>query len=112
LQRELRDLVHDQLKLIALELRLAAHSLTFMITAAIFMGGLVLLAWIGLMSSAALTLIDWGIVPSKALLAVTALTVILALTLLIFVRHRSNDLGFPATLRTFAPSATGGRVGK
>lgn len=106
LQRELRSLVYDQFKLLALELRLAAHSLVFMITAAIFIGGLALLTWIGLMSATTLHLIAMGLSPAMALLMVTALTVLLALLLAVFIRIRSRDLGFPATLRTFTSATT------
>jgi uncharacterized membrane protein len=107
LQREVRRLIHDQLKLVALELRVAAHSLMSMITAAIFIGALLVLAWVGLMGATGLGLIGLGLAPALALLVVTALTVILALLIGVFIRHRSRDLGFPATLRTLKPSATG-----
>jgi uncharacterized membrane protein len=108
LQREVRSLIHDQLKLVALELRLAAHSLLSMITIAIFIGALLVLAWVGLMGATGLALIGMGLAPALALLVVTALTIILSLLLAVFIRHRSRDLGFPATLRTLKPSATGG----
>jgi peptidoglycan/LPS O-acetylase OafA/YrhL len=68
---------------------------------------LVLLAWIGLMSAAGLGLIGMGLAPAFVLLVLTALTVILALVLAAFVRRQSRDLGFPATLRTLKPSASG-----
>jgi hypothetical protein len=47
LQRELRALVHDQLRLAGLELRLAAHSVMTMISAAVCMGALLVVAWLG-----------------------------------------------------------------
>ena len=46
LQRELRALVHDQLRLAGLELRLAAHSLMAMIAAAVCIGALLVVAWL------------------------------------------------------------------
>jgi Putative Actinobacterial Holin-X, holin superfamily III len=107
LQRELRSLVHDQLRLVALEFRLATQSLMSMITAAVFIGALLVLAWVGLMGAAGLGLIGLGLAPPLVLLVLTALTVIPALLLGAFVRHRSRDLGFPATLRTLKPSAPG-----
>jgi uncharacterized membrane protein YqjE len=105
LQRELRKLVHDQLQLAALEVRLAAHSLMAMVAAAIFIGLLLLFAWVALMGATGLGLTGMGLQPAFALLAVAALTLVLALLLGGFIRRRSRHLGLPASLRALKPSA-------
>ncbi|HLF31186.1 MAG TPA: phage holin family protein [Xanthomonadales bacterium] len=106
LQRELRNLVHDQLQLAALEVRLAAKSLIIMVSAAICIGALMVLAWVSLMGAAGLGLVLMGIQPALALLVLAAFTLALALLLGGFIRHRSRYLGFPASLRTLNPSAS------
>ena len=112
LQRELRALVHDQLRLAALELRLAAHSLTTMISAAVCIGALLVLAWLGLMAAAGLGLIGMGLQPALVLLVLAALTLALAGLLRVFIRRRSRDIGLPASLRALRPPAAGDRNGE
>ncbi len=105
LQREIRDLIHDQLRLTALEARLAAQSLMSMIAAAVCVGVLLLLAWVGLMGVIGLGLVGIGLKPAFVLLVVVALTIGLAVVLGVFIRHRSRRMGFPATLRALKPTA-------
>jgi hypothetical protein len=112
LRRELRDLVHDQLQLAALELRLAAHSLMTMIAAAVCIGALLVAAWLGLMGAAGLGLIGMGLEPAMALLVLVALTLVLAGLLRVLIRQRSRDLGLPASLRALKPPAAGNRNGE
>jgi len=111
-QREWRQLIHDQLQLAALEVRLAAHSLMVMISAAICIGALLVLTWVGLMAATGLSLFGLGLHPVLALLTVTALTAALVFVLRGFIIRRSKRLGFPATLRTLEPSAAGTRKTK
>jgi hypothetical protein len=112
LQGELSELVHDQLQLAALELRLAAHALTTMILAAVCIGALLVVAWLGLMSAAGLGLMALGLEPALALLVLAALTLVLAELLGVLIRHRSRDLGLPASLRALRPPAAGDRNGE
>jgi len=107
LQHEIRELIHDQLRLAALEVRLAVHSLMAMIAAAVCIGVLLLLAWTGLMGAIGFSLVGMGLQPAFALLVVAALTIGLAVMLGVFIRHRSRRMGFPATLRALKPSAPG-----
>jgi uncharacterized membrane protein YqjE len=104
LQHEFRELVHDQLRLATLEIRLAAHSLMAMIATAVCIVVLLLMAWAGLMGAVGLSLVRWGLDPALALLAVTALTSGLALLLATRIRHWSLRLGLPATLRALQPT--------
>lgn len=107
LQREVRHCMHDQLQLAALEARLASRSLMTMISAAVCIGALLLLVWVGLIGAAGLMLMETGLAPVLVVLLLTALTSIVVLLLLRLIRQRLYDLGFPATLRTLKPSATG-----
>ncbi len=105
LQQEVRGLIHDQLQLAALEVRLAARSLMTMISAAFCIGALLVLVWVGMMAATGLSLIDNGLQPVLAVLVITALTSILVLLLFGLIRHRSRDLGLPATMRALKPPA-------
>jgi len=107
IQREWRNLIHDQLQLAALEVRLAAQSVMVMILAAVCIGALLVLAWAGLMAATGLSLAGMGLHPIFVLLTVTALTAVPVLVLWRFINRRSRHLGFPATLRTLKPSAAG-----
>jgi len=104
-QKELRALIHDQLQLAALEVRLATHSLMAMVSAAVCMGALLVVGWVGLMAAIGLSLLGMGLHPVFAILALTALTMVPVLLLRGFIVSRSERLGFPATLRTLKSSA-------
>ncbi len=106
LKRELRSLVYEQLQLAALEVRLAARSTMTMISVAVCIGALLVLAWVGFMGAVGLALNRMGLQPALVLLVLAALTLILILPLSALIRRRSSDLGFPASLRTFKPDAT------
>lgn len=112
LQRELRNLVHEQLQLAALELRLAAHRLMSMISLAVCIGALLVLAWVGLMAAAGLSLIGLGLQAALVLLLLAVLTLALALALRGYMRHRSRFLGFPATLRTLQARSSDTQAGE
>lgn len=104
LPQEVRGLIHDQLQLAALEIRLASRSLMTMIFAAVCIGILLVLVWVGLMAAIGLVLLDVGLQPVLVVLVVTALTSILAALLFGLIRLRSRDLGLPATMRALRPS--------
>jgi hypothetical protein len=112
LRRELRGLVHDQLQLAALEVRLAAHSLMTMIAAAVCIGALLVAAWVGLMGAAGLGLIGMGLEPAMVLLVLVAFTLVLAGLLRVLIRHRSRDLGLPASMRALKRPGAGDRNGE
>jgi len=109
LRRELRALVHDQLQLAGLELRLAAHSLMTMIAAAVCIGALLVVAGLALMGAAGLGLMEMGLEPAVVLLVLAGLTLVLAWLLRVLIRRRSRDLGLPASLRALKPPAAGTR---
>lgn len=105
LPAELWHLVHDQVQLAALELRLAGRSLVAMISVAIFAGALLLLAWIALLGSAGLGLSALGLAPALIMLILAMLTMALALLLKIYIYRKSKDLEFPSTVRSLKPPA-------
>lgn len=107
LPQEVRGLIYDQLQLVALEVRLASRSVMTMIFAAVCIGVLLVLVWVGLMAAVGLSLIDFGLQPVLVVLVVTALTSILAALLFGLIRIRSRDLGLPATMRALKPSSPG-----
>jgi uncharacterized membrane protein YqjE len=109
LQYEVKELIHDQLRLASLELRLAAQSVVAMIAAAVCAGLLLLMAWAGLMGAVGLSLVRLGLDPALALLTVTGLTSVLALLLGKRIRHWSLRIGFPATLRSLKPRLKPGK---
>jgi uncharacterized membrane protein YhaH (DUF805 family) len=106
LQRELRNLVYEQLQLAALEVRLAARSTMTMVAVAVCIGALLVLAWVGFMGAVGLGLNGMGLQPAFVLLVLVVLTLALIPPLLGLIRRRSSDLGFPASLRTFKPAAS------
>ena len=112
LRRELRGLVHDQLQLAGLELRLAAHSLMTMIAAAVCIGALLVVAGLALMGAAGLGLMEMGLEPALVLLVLATLTLVAAGLLGVLIRRRSRDLGLPASLRALRPPAAGDRNGE
>jgi len=112
LQRELRHLLHDQLQLAALEVRLAAHNLLSMVAAAVSIGVLLLLVWTGLIGAIGMSLIEVGLKPALTLLVLAALTAGLAALLMVYIRRTSRTMGLPATLRALKPAAPGNNPGE
>jgi hypothetical protein len=107
IQREVRGLIHDQLQLAMLELRLASRSLVTMISAAVCVGALLVLVWLGLMAVLGLGLVETGMHPVPMMSVLTALTSVLVLLLFVLIQHHLREFGFPATLRTLQPSPVG-----
>jgi hypothetical protein len=105
LPAELRGMVHDHLQLAGLELRLAGRSLMAMIAASVFMGALLLLAWIALMGSAGLGLEALGLSPAIVMLILAGLTLTLAWLLRAYIYRKSTALEFPGSLRSLKPAA-------
>lgn len=100
---ELRGLAHDQLKLAALETKLAGKSLVNMIAAGVMVALLVVSAWLGLMGAAVLWLIAIGVMASIAMLLAVAANLMFALVLYFVIRGQIRYLQFPATLRSLRP---------
>jgi hypothetical protein len=112
LQLEIRELIHDQLKLATLEMRLAVQNFVVLVAIAVCIGALLLMAWAGLMATVAFGLVYLGLDSTIALLSVTTLTLGLALLLGMHMRHRSSRMGLPATLRALKPPITAPHAGE
>jgi hypothetical protein len=104
LWQELRGLAHDQLKLAALETRLAGESLVTMIAAGLIVAVLVVSAWLGLIGAAVLWLVSVGVMGSIAMLLAVAANLVFALILYDVIRRQGRHLQFPATLRSLRPT--------
>lgn len=99
---DLRGLIHDHLKLAALEARRAGHSLAGIVVASLVMAVLLICVWIGLMAAAALALIQSNIVGDiEAILIIAAANLVVALLLFWFIRRKSRYLLFPETVHSF-----------
>ncbi len=98
---DLRGLAHDHLQLVSLEGQQAGQSLAGMIIAALIAAALLISVWFGLMAAGALALLEWHIVSAiEAILLVVAANLAVILCLFRFIRRKSHDLLFPATVRS------------
>jgi len=109
LWHELRVLTHDHIQLAALEMQRAGKSLIDMIVAAVMIAVLLLGTWLGLMAAAVLWLIEYGIIPSSAILIGVGFNALVAVMLYGFIRYKSRYLKFPATVRSLHPVFSGPR---
>jgi uncharacterized membrane protein YqjE len=99
---DLRGLMHDHLKLAALETRRAGNSLVSMLVAGAVMAVLLISVWAGLMAAAALALIQSNIMGDiEAILTIAAANLVAALFLFWFIRRKSRHLLFPETVHSF-----------
>ena len=102
LWHELRGLIHDRFRLAALETQRAGKNLVDMIVAGVMVGVLLISAWLGLLTAAALELVEHNVVAtSSAILLAVASNLLLVLILFGVIRRKSRYLQFPATLRSF-----------
>ncbi|MEO8121539.1 MAG: phage holin family protein [Rhodoferax sp.] len=102
---ELIALVHDRLELAALETQHAGRSLVVMVATGVMVALLIVSAWLGLLSAAILWLVHIGFMTSLAILLAVVVNLLLAALLYQSIRYQSRHLGWPATLRSFHPSA-------
>ena len=97
---ELHGLLHDHVRLAALETRQAGENLVTMIAMGVIVAGLLLSAWLGLVSVAVLALIERGVMMSgNALLLAIAANLLVALILCNMIRHQGHRLQFPTTVQ-------------
>ena len=105
LWHDLYGLAHEHLLLAALETQRAGRSLVDMIAYGVAAGILLASAWLGLMGTGVLWIIDSGVNPKWALLLVVALNIAAAYVLSMMIRRRSHQLRFPATVGSLKPNA-------
>lgn len=100
---EFRGLVHDRMRLLALETEQAGKSLVSMIINSIMVALLLVSAWLGLLSAGVLWLIQMGLMAILAILLAVIANLVLAGILYQSIRRQSRHLGWPATLRSLRP---------
>jgi hypothetical protein len=103
LGHELRGLIHECLRLAALETRRAGESLVTMIIAGVMVAILLIGAWLGIMAAMVLMLIEHGMVASTAIWLAVAVNLLVALLLFGVIRRKSHYLQFPAVLGSLEP---------
>lgn len=97
---EFRGLVHDRLRLAALETQQAGKSLVSMIISGVIIALLLVSAWLGLLSALILWLIELGVMASVAIFLGVIANLLLAVFLAYSIRRQSRHLGWPASLRS------------
>ncbi len=100
LWRDLAGLLHDRLELAALETKFAAQNLVDMIATGVMVGVLLVSAWLGLLGAMVLWLIHLGLMASIAMLLGVLVNLALAALLYRSILRQSQNLGWPATLRS------------
>ena len=100
LWRELAGLLHDRLELAALETKFAAQNLVNMIAMGVMVAVLLVSAWLGLLGAMVLWLIHLGLMASIAMLLGVLVNLALAALLYRSILRQSQNLGWPATLRS------------
>ena len=100
LWQQVLGLAHDHLQIAALETRLAGQSLVAMMAAGVMVALLLVSSWIGLIAAAIAALVDAGLSISAAILLGAAANLVLALLLCAFIRGKSRDLLWAASLRS------------
>lgn len=103
--RDLRLLIHDQLKLATLETKLVAESLVSMVATSVAVVLLLVTAWLGLISAAVVFMVELGLPVSGAILIAVVFNIVIALLLGMAIRRQVSHLQWPATLRSLRPSS-------
>ena len=103
---DVRVIVHEHLRLVALEASRAGRSLAWLLIYGILAGGLSLGAWAGALAALVVWLIGAGLPASVALLIAALLNIAAAGLCVLAIRRRSRHLGFPATLRSLERDRT------
>ena len=97
---DLAGLLHDRLELAALETKFAAQNLVDMIATGVMVAVLLVSAWLCLLGAMVLWLIHLGLMASVAMLLGVVVNLVLAAFLYRSILHQSQNLGWPATLRS------------
>jgi uncharacterized membrane protein YqjE len=105
LGQELRAAAHSQLRLAALETRLAGEGLISIIAMGLIAAGLIFSTWLALVAAVMLALVERGLMTASAasLLAMAA-NMLVALVLIAAIRRKSRRLLLSATVNSLAQS--------
>lgn len=105
LERELRAVVHDYVRLAALEARRAGESLVRITAMGSLVAVLVCTAWLSTAGWAGIVLVENNILnPSSALLSIAATNVLIALVVIAAIRRESRHLLMSATVHFLKPT--------
>jgi len=102
LGNSLRGLAHDHVRIITLEARQAGESLVNMIAASVVLAVLVVSAWLILVAAGVIVLVGNGVGMIFAMILAAALNLAVAFVLYRSIRELSQNLGFPATIRSLS----------
>lgn len=108
---ELVGLLHDHLELAALETKLVAQNLVGMIATGVVVAVLLVTAWLAVFGAMVLWLIHLGLMASVAMLLGALINLVLAALLYRSILRKSQNLGWPATLRSLRKFDTRERTG-
>ena len=100
LWRDVTAHLKDHVELALLETRRAGKSAVNMLIYAIAAALLLVTAWLGLLAAIVVGLAAWGLHPGWAILIVVGLNLGGAFALYLMIRSNSENLRFPATVRT------------
>lgn len=105
LERELRAVAHDYMRLAGLETRRAGESLVIITALGSLVAVLVTSAWLSLAGWAGTMLVNHNILSAGSVLLLTAaINVLIALIVIAIIRRRSRDLLMSATVNFFKPA--------
>lgn len=104
LGHELRAAAYSQVRLAALETRLAGESLISIIAMGLIVAALIFSTWLALVAAVMLALVERGLVnASTASLLAMAANIVVALVLIAAIRRKSRRLLLSATVNSLAP---------
>jgi uncharacterized membrane protein YqjE len=108
LERELRAIVHDYVRLAALETRRAGESLVKIVAMGSVVAVMVCTAWLLAAGWAGIVLVENNVLNrGGALLAIAAANVLIALVVIVAIRRESRHLLMSATVHFLKPTDRG-----
>jgi uncharacterized membrane protein YqjE len=103
LWNDFRQLTHDHLQLLSLEIQKAGENLVAMLVYGIVLSVLIICAWLGVLATMVMWLIEQDLAISAALLLTTLFNLMGVCIVMIVIRHKSRALRLPATISHLNP---------
>jgi hypothetical protein len=100
LWKEVRGLAEEQLRLLALEIRLAGSRFALMVGLALGAAALFATAWLGLVAAGVLWMVELGASAIGALFAAVCINIGAGLVCILMIRRESREIPFSTTLRS------------
>lgn len=105
--QELSAAAHSQVRLAALETRLAGESLVSMVAMGVVAAALGIVTWLALVGASMMALVERGLMTtSTALLLAMSANALIVLILIAAIRRKSRRLLLSATVNSLAPRPT------